>query len=210
MPERSFARKFGAGEFADLMHDVIIGLMDNAIATTVAPLIGLPCWQVERGQGSILSFEFGVPRLSIREPYVSNSSSARLRQLAARRLVRPVGEWNLFIFCCQWRVMISGEALANDGSPHAQIEAAARVMDGQKLTGFTLDTVSGQTALSFDLGATLTMWPHEANEEEQWSLYRPDKRVLTYRADGLASLAADDANSESEVWQRVARNVSVP
>ncbi|TNC12475.1 hypothetical protein FF100_16835 [Methylobacterium terricola] len=184
--------------------------MDDAIRATFAPVIGLPCWRVERGQGSILSFEFGSPRLFVREPYASTSSSAKLRASAARRVVKPVGEWNLFVFCCRWCVVVSGKVLADNERSHAQIEAAAQAMDGQKLTAFTLDTASGQTAFLFDLRAILTTWPHEANEEEQWSLYRPDKRVLTYRADSRASLAAGDANPEQAVWQTVARNISVP
>ncbi|TGD94984.1 hypothetical protein [Methylobacterium nonmethylotrophicum] len=186
--------------------------MHDAVTTAVAPLIGLPCWCVKRGQGSILSFQFGSPRLSVREPYVSTSSSAKLRHLAARRVVKPVGEWNLFVFCCQWHVTAAGEILATDDSPAAQIEAAAHEMDGQKLIAFTLDAASRQAAFSFDLGATLTTWPSpdEADDEELWSLYLPDERVLTYRADGLVSLGAGDEEPEQEIWQALARNVGIP
>ncbi|WP_162596293.1 hypothetical protein [Methylobacterium sp. 17Sr1-1] len=184
--------------------------MDDAVTTAFAPLIGLPCWSVERGQGSILSLEFGSPRLFVREPYVSTSSSPRLRELAARRIVKPVGEWNLFVFCCHWRLIAYGQVLADDDSPPAQIEAAARTMDGQRLTAFTLDTTSRQAVFSFDLGASLTTWPCEGNDEEQWSLYLPAKRILTYRADGLVSLGAADEKPEQAVWRAVARSVRVP
>lgn len=188
----------------------MIGCMDDAIRTAFAPLIGLPCWAVERGQGSILSFEFGAPRLFVREPYASTSSSAKLREAAARRIVKPVGEWNLFVFCCHWRIVDRGEILADDDCPHAQIEAAAQVVGGQKLTALTLDSLSRRTRFSFDLGATLTTWPYEENDEEQWSLSLPDRHVLTYRADGLASLGAGDADPEQAAWQTVARSVHVP
>lgn len=66
--------------------------MDDPFAETFAPLIGVPCWGVERGQGSMLSFHFGEPRLVIREPYVSHSASAKIQASAARRLVKPVGD----------------------------------------------------------------------------------------------------------------------
>ncbi|WP_407530870.1 hypothetical protein [Methylobacterium oryzisoli] len=130
--------------------------MDDTITTAFAPLIGLPCWRVERGQGSILSFQFGAPRLLVREPYVSTSSSDKAQQSAKRRIVKPVGEWNLFLVCCHWRVTAFGEALADDDSSHEQIEAAAHKMDGQKLTAFMLDAASRQAVFSFDIGATLT------------------------------------------------------
>ncbi|UHC14387.1 hypothetical protein LRS73_17670 [Methylobacterium currus] len=184
--------------------------MDDAIATVFAPLIGLPCWGVARGQGSILSFEFGAPRLFVREPFVSSSSSPKVRDLAARRVVRPVGAWNLFVFCCHWRVVASGEALADDDSPPAQIDAAARAMDGQSLTAFTLGAASRQAVFAFDLGARLTAWPCASNGEEQWSLYLPDERVLTYRADSCASLGAADDKLEQAVWQAVAWSVGIP
>ncbi|KMO20221.1 hypothetical protein [Methylobacterium indicum] len=187
----------------------MIGRMDDAITTVFAPLIGLPCWGVERGQGSILSFEFGSPRLFAREPYVSTASSAKLRRSAAQRVVKPVGEWNLFVFCCHWRIVTSGEIPADDDSTSAGIEAAAQAMDGQRLTAFALDAASRQAAFSFDLGARLTTWPYETNDDEQWSLYMPGERVLTYHADGLASLGATDVRLEQEIWQAVARDVMI-
>lgn len=184
--------------------------MNDAITTAFTPLIGLPCWRVERGQGSILSFEFGAPSLMVREPYASTSSSAKVRQLAARRLIKPIGEWNLFVFCCHWRVTVSGEPLADDESAQDQIEAAAHVLDGQKLTTVTLDADSRATTFSFDLGSVLATWPYEADHEEQWSLYLPDKRVLTYRADGRFSLGPSDEKSDREIWHAGARSVRVP
>ncbi|QRE74155.1 hypothetical protein [Methylobacterium aquaticum] len=187
----------------------MIGRMADAITTAFAPLIGLPCWGVERGQGSILSFEFGSPRLFVREPYASTSSFAKLREAAARRIVKPVGEWNLFVFCCHWRIVNRGEVLADDDRPHSQIEAAAQAMDGQRLTAFALDTASRHAVFSFDLGATLTTWPYEADDDEQWSLYLPDERVLTHRADGVFSVSDADERQE-ESWLAVIRSIRIP
>jgi hypothetical protein len=133
---------------ADIRAAFMIRCMDDTTTTTVASLIGLPCWGVEHVHGSILSFEFGSPRLFVREPYVSTSSSPGLRASAARRVVKPVGEWNHFVFCCHWRVVTAGEVLADDDSLPAQIEAAAQAMDGQRLTAFELDAASHQAVLS--------------------------------------------------------------
>lgn len=173
----------------------------DEITLAFTPLIGTPCWGVERGQGSILSFEFGTPRLSIREPYVSTSSFTRLQQMAGRRRVKPVGEWNLFIFCCHWHVTLFSEALAHDESTQEQIDVTAHAMDGQKLIAITLDAATRAATFSFDLGGIMTTWPYEANKEEQWSLYMPGSRVLTYRADGRYSLAPRDGKAGQEVWR---------
>jgi hypothetical protein len=198
------------GSFADAPHTVTLDPMNDPITTSFTPLIGLPCWRVERGQDSILSFQFGAPSLLVREPYASTSSSINVRRIAARRIVKPVGEWHLFVFCCHWRVTASGEPVADDESAHDQIEAAARVLDGQKLVAVTLNADSRATTFSFDLGSVLSTWPYEADQEEQWSLYLPDQRVLTYRADGCYSLGLSDEGPDQEVWHAGARSVRVP
>lgn len=175
--------------------------MDDPITSAFNLLIGLPCWGVERVQGSILTFEFGSPRLTVREPYVSNASSAKLQKLASRRRVRPVGAWQLFVFCCHWTVHRGDGLLANDDETDATIEAAAHELDGQKLTGVALDPVARANIFSFDLGAVLKTWPYENDVDEQWSLYRPSGDVLTYRADGMYSFHPGDQHPDRIVWQ---------
>lgn len=184
--------------------------MDDAITTAFAPLIGLPCWGVQRGQGSMLTFEFGPPYLRVREPYISNSSTAWIRERAARRRVRPCGAWHLFIFGCHWRIAVSGEVLARDESPQERIEAAVQVVDGQKLTALTINAVTHTTTFAFDLGASLTTWPYADEINEPWSLYLPDGQVLAYRSDGCCSLGAADEEPDRHVWIPVDRDVRVP
>ncbi len=183
--------------------------MNDAITTAFTPLLGLPCWCVERVQGSILSFQFGAPTLLVREPYASTSSSAKVRQRAAQRVVKPVGQWNLCICSCHWRIIASGAPLADDNSAQDQIEATARVLDGQKLSAVALDADSRATTFSFDLGSVLATWPYEADRDEQWSLYLPDQRVLTYRADGHHSLGLSDEKPDQVVWHAGARSVRI-
>lgn len=183
--------------------------MDDPFSETFAPLIGVSCWSVERGQGSMLSFQFGEPRLVIREPYVSRSSSAKIRVSAARRLVKPVGEWGLLVFCCRWRASASGATLADDDAAHDRIEEAARMLDGQRLTRFELDAARRGASFGFDLGTVLETWPYKDDDGEQWSLYRADGRVLTYRADGAISLDPGDTHPDRMVWRPAERNVQL-
>jgi hypothetical protein len=188
----------------------MIDRMDDVITTAFAPVIGLPCWGVDRVHGSILSFEFGSPDLVVREPIASTSPLEKVRQQMSQRRVKPVGEWNLLIFACHWRVVLSGETIAEDHDIQERIDAATRAVDGQKLTAFTLEAASRTTILKFDLGATMTIWPYAADDDEQWSLYQPDGNVLTYRADGRCGHGRGDEKPDDEIWRTVSQNLSLP
>jgi hypothetical protein len=181
--------------------------VSEAITTVFTPLFGKPCWGVSRVHGSILSFQFGRPRLTIREPFVSSSPSAKVRRLSARRLIKPVGDWNLAVLACHWRVVAFGATLADDGCKLGEIASAIEAIDGQKLIGLKLDAGSRQTLFSFDLGATLETWPYEASTEDQWSVYMPDGRVLTYRADGRYSLGPGDEKADQHVWRPIEQDL---
>lgn len=183
--------------------------MDDAITTAFAPLIGLPCWGVQRGQGSMLTFEFGPPYLRIREPHVSNSPTAWIRERAAQRRVRPCGAWHLWVSGCHWRIAVSGEVLAEDESPQDQIEAAVQAVDGQKLTALTLDAVTRTTTFAFDLGASLMTWPYADEIDEPWLLYQPEGQVLVYRSDGCRSLGSADEEPDRHVWVPVDQDIRI-
>ncbi len=127
----------------------------------------------------------------------------------ARRQVKPVGEWNLCVSACHWHVIASDKTLAEDADAHERIEAAARTVDGQKLTEFVLDNSRRTAIFVFDLGATLTIWPYASGNEEQWSLYRPDGFVLTYRTDGWCSLSPGVEDPDQWVWHPVSGDVHV-
>ena len=163
-------------------------------------MLGLPCWGVDKGQGSILSLEFGEPRLLIREPFVSSSESASIRARSARRLVKPVGAWYLFV-CCNWRLSLLNAEIAHSEADDEAIWAAIRRVDGQKLIGVALDATRQTTTFSFDLGATLATSPYENSADEQWWLRGPDKLVLSYRADGRYSLENSSVKPADQVWR---------
>lgn len=180
-------------------------LPDDPISRAFEPLLGLPAWGGMKGQGSMMSFEFGVPHLTIREPYVSQSSSLNVRRNAARRRVRPSGGWFLFI-CCEWRVLSGHEPVASSESEALDIERAIRELDGQELVSIEVGSSLGHTELRFDLGGVLTTWPVVGENDAQWSLHMPDRQVLSYRADGHYSLGPADQPSESERWQPLPRS----
>jgi hypothetical protein len=175
--------------------------MDDPITSSFAPLIGLPCWGVKRGQGSILSLDFGEPHLIVREPYESKSGSPAIRARAARRLVKPVGAWYLFIVCCHWRFFSRNEEQAHDESDHETIDAAAEEIDGQKLIRVNLDVNRHVASFYFDLGGALITWPYEDDDnDEQWFLRLPGDLALGYRADGRYSFGSSELKTDEVNW----------
>jgi hypothetical protein len=177
----------------------------DPIGSVFAPLIGLPAWNVKKGHGSFLTFEFGTPHLYIREPRepiaeLSTQDSPMRRQLQ-RRLVVPHGDWHLWIYCCHWRCSENGIERSMSESSDAEIIAAAKSMDGQRLISIVVDPTAGRSLFHFDLGATLETWPYgdDANDE-QWFLFTPSKYVLGYRADGHYSWVKDNQPSNEERW----------
>ena len=179
--------------------------MNDPITESFSPLIGLPCWGADKWQGSMLSFEFGEPHLIVREPMDTKSESPAIRARMARRNVRPVGAWHLWVYCCCWRIFSGAETVAHEEADDAVITAAMRELDGQKLIGVSLETMQRKTTFAFDLGGTLATWPYDTDNDEQWYLSMPDRRVLSYRTDGCYSLGASTLRPDEEVWQTLPR-----
>ncbi|MBV9077917.1 MAG: hypothetical protein JO048_10580 [Methylobacteriaceae bacterium] len=184
--------------------------MTDTIESCLQDLIGLPSWGVERVHGSILAFEFGEPRLHVREPYVSASRSAEVRARAAQRRIKPVGDRNLTIFACHWRIGREAERLAEDEDANRQIQAALDSLSGEKLVQVSIDERKYETLFRFDLGGSLLTWPYERNDDEQWSVYRPNGNVLTLRADGQYSIGSEDEPPDRLTWRPLAGGVVVP
>jgi hypothetical protein len=173
------------------------------VEAAFAPLLGLPCWNVKPGYGSFLTLEFGEPHLKIREPREVKSGSKRVRELLARRNVHVRGQWHLWIYCCEWEVYSGKKRVGHSdlkASGTKWIERGARELDGQKLTGVRVKPKSGNSVFTFDLGSRLETKPYN-RRSEQWLLYEPDGRVLTYRADGLFSHHPVDLPDGKEVWR---------
>ena len=155
------------------------------IGRSFAALANRPCWGVRRGQGSFLTFEFGKPRLLIREPIMSSAASGRVRRLLARRNVYVAGEWHLWIYCCEWTVA-SGSRVIGDSTTNRRAERAARFLDGQKLVEVVMPARGARTTFRFDLGGVLETRPYD-RRSEQWLLYEPNGYVLIFRADRRCS-----------------------
>ncbi len=161
-------------------------------------LYGQPCWNVRNGHGSFLTLEFGEPRLVIREPHVSESESHRVREWASRRSVYPVGKWHLWIYCCNWKVLVK-EKVVSDSSSVRKMAHAPKILDGQILQKISTTDRGKSWIFSFDLGAILETAPYD-RKAEQWTLYEPGNKVLTARADRKYSYGSGTRQPDQERW----------
>ena len=168
------------------------------IRQSFRPVIGLPCWGVENGWGSFLTFEFGQPSLVIREPYISDAPTKRVRARAAQRLVNPRGEWHLWIYCCAWQLTVDSKIVA-DWTTKARSKRAPGILNGQILTGIKPLKAGRGWEFEFDLGATLETTPTDRSSE-QWMLYGPKDKVLTVRADKTYHYGVGTKPSKQERW----------
>jgi hypothetical protein len=173
----------------------------NPIGCVFADVIDKPAWNVRKGHGSFLTFEFGEPRLEIGKPMKIEPQSERLPKSLRRRPVAVRGEWHLWIYCCHWQATYEGELVGHSGSPRSEVEAAAHMFNGQALASMTVDPAKGASQFVFDLGGILKTVPYRTgDDEESWMLFTPDGRVLVYRSDGHFSLHARDADPRKAVW----------
>lgn len=165
-------------------------------------VLGLPCWGVKRGWGSFLTLDFGEPRLVIREPIHSTSESLKVRRSLSRRHVYVSGAWHFWIYDCNW-VVRTGTRIVGDSSTRRRVDRGARELDGQQqLVGVLLAKRGARTRFIFDLGSVLETRPY-SRKGEQWMLFMPGRRILTFRADRRYTLGRSDRVNSRASWKAV-------
>lgn len=168
-------------------------------------MLGLPSWLVKRGYGTFVTLEFGEPRLKISEPTLSRVLIDGAPPGAMRRYAIVRGQWHLWIYCCRWSLALDGTALADDESDDVTMMRALYVLNGQALTGVTVDPSDGSTRFAFDLGCVLTTTPapadvYGAEPVEQWMLSQPSGDQLAVRSDGRYAIGTDPSDSDDLLW----------
>ena len=161
-------------------------------------LLGTPCWNAKLGHGSFLTFEFGNPHLEIRE---TQESSEKVIENAQRRLVSILGEWRLWIYCCNWRIFQHEDLLAHSESDRGQMTRAVEKLDGQALKNIRLNPQNGSTIFEFDLGGMLRTAPYTSQlseNDEQWFLFDCSGYVLTLYANREFSYERANKSQERE------------
>jgi hypothetical protein len=162
-------------------------------------LLGKPCWNVKGGWGSFLTLEFGEPHLKIIEPRDSTSASSIVQKALGRRHIHVRGDWHLWLYCCDWIVSDESDVIVGDSSSKKRIDRAATFLNGQALSSAKLTPRGMRTIFEFDLGARLETKPYN-RRDEQWSLYEPNGKVLSVRADKHYSYGESKRTPEPRHW----------
>jgi hypothetical protein len=164
---------------------------------------GKPCWRVSPGWGSFLTFEFGKPHLEINEPTVpKGNTSEKLRLHMAKRRVFIKGDWHLWIYCCNWKVLSKKGELVGESTSEPSIQRAADFLDGQKLVRFSITPEQTLCTFEFDLGGVMETRPYD-RQSVQWFFFdAPVHKVLVLRADGCYSYHRSDRPA-GEKWKPI-------
>ena len=100
------------------------------------PLLGHFAWNVRGGVGSMLTLEFGAPHVIVREPIVPRAAtSERVRRLLRRRHITVVGDRDLFIQYCGWKISVSAGSSDSESFDWRRPDECLGDLDGQRLIG---------------------------------------------------------------------------
>ena len=159
------------------------------LATFMEPILGLTAWGVKQGHGSFLTFEFGQPKLEIKE-HLSRS----------RRSAYVHGQWHLWIYCCHWRITQDGTQLACSEDDEKTIGRAIAALNGQNLISVSVQSDQRSSEFMFDLGGLLETWPYgEDPTDEQWMIYS-ENEVFSLNASGDYALGPGNTPSDVKRW----------
>jgi hypothetical protein len=167
------------------------------IDQTLKNFVGLHCWDVYYNKYLNLSMSFGQPIMRIHEPEDINSSDEGLRLRHSHRLVTVRGEWWFWIGSAYWKLSVKGHDKITPLTPLKRMRRGLALLDGQILTGISMNPKTSVTEMDFDLGAKLSIRRLSAQDDSaMWSLYQPNGHVLSIRAnrtykDGHGSMVLD-------------------
>ena len=184
-----------------LLTRLTVMSVDPVFERAFSRVYGKPCWRVSPGYASCLTLEFGKPHLMVREPLSVKGVSALVRAAFAQRRVTIRGDWHLWIYCCDWEVVSRGRRIG-DSSTESRTRQAAKSIDGQKLTKFSISPKTLECSFYFDLGAIMTTRPFD-KKSEQWLFYEPSNKVLTLRADGYYKHSRSDRADGRGKWNAI-------
>jgi hypothetical protein len=175
---------------------------EQLIKDSFKPLLNEVAWNVKKGHGSFLTFEFGIPSLEIDEPKIWKTLPSPLNEHPKRQAVIR-GTFHLWIYCCNWNINIGSQNLAFDESTDEEIQNAANFLNGQKLTAVNIDIRNARTVFKFDLGGELLTFSETYDKgTEMWMLYMPEN-VLTFNNLGQFCYNTLDSTPDKDVFEQL-------
>jgi hypothetical protein len=160
--------------------------------------------------------EYGDPHVDVRKPLLLPASIEGAPAKALQRHASVHGEWHLWIYCCQWSLLLEDIQLAHNESDDVTMARALGLLNGQVLQAVDIEPDDGRTKFTFDLGCSLLTCPSQPGiydePGEQWKLFSgfdPDLVVLIVRGDGSYSIGDGHEKPEDKRWQPIATPVRV-
>ena len=189
--------------------------MIAAGARIIRGALGLPCWQV-RWDGQVgLDMNFGEPHMVVRQPRKSDSSSARVRALFARRAVFLRGTHALVAYPGCWRLRTSDGAVVRESHSVKRLNSAVGRLSGEIPVGLAIDPFTGRSEFFFDLGGRVSVrWPPGVaidDDAELWSMHSRSRYVAVFAggryATGSRRVAAEERKPfHATTWLVLARS----
>jgi hypothetical protein len=151
-------------------------------------LLGQLAWSARKGHGSLLTFEFGHPRITIREPVAASAgASERVRKNLARRRVFISGDWHLWTQNAHWEIETRYENVNSDTFDASSLQETLNELDEQRLLSVAGGSDDGSCVLAFDLGASLALRRNANVDDDQRSIHARDWYWVTCGMDGSLS-----------------------
>ncbi len=123
------------------------------------PLVGQKPWRVALGYGSFVTFEFGK----------------KTKQRGVEH-----GIWHLWIYMCDWKLSKMGRTVADSEMSREEILHIVSQLEGRALREVRVSDDLRRTAFRFDGGLVLRCAAYDdaKEDEEQWMLFMPNRKVL--------------------------------
>jgi hypothetical protein len=178
----------------------------HPIAEILEPVLGRPSWLVQLGYGTFITMEFGEPRVHVSDPVLRKIRIDGAPERARTRTSTVGGQWHLWVYCCQWSLLLGDIQLAHSESDDATMHRALHVQDGQALTAVNVEPAGGATHFTFDLGCSLLTCPDppgtggDTEPAVQWYLYERSGPVLAVRDDGCYEISDRREDSANDQW----------
>lgn len=171
----------------------------NLLHQIFKKVYGKPAWQVHKGYGSFITFEFGKPQLRVSKE-VLRPRAGRKWPKYPKRMVRVHGEWHLWIYCCDWEIRQNDRKIGHSESNDKKIDRACAVLNGQILTKVVVTPHTLQTDFFFDLGGHLRTTPYQGKPYEMWNIRCPNGRYFCIRSDGKYTYRPGNTRRNEKHW----------
>lgn len=158
--------------------------------------------------------EYGEPLVEVRQPRLMPLFIEGAPAKAIQRYVFVGGEWHLWVYCCEWSLLLENVQLAHNESDDVTMHRALHMLNGQILKGVDIEPADGRTRFTFDLGCSLLTYPAPSGlygdkPVEQWTLHARSGPFLAIREDGKYWIGDRHQKPADKSWLPIATPIRI-